>query len=105
MRNPWLRCAAVLLGVLGLAVASGAQAPPAKSKPAAQAKVPDFSGDWGATLQSGGGASFIVSDPNYKKVGTPEDDVPYTPWALAKLHSETRTGTQRHIREHHRPPH
>ncbi len=88
MQNLGLRCAAVLLGVLALAVASGAQAPPAKSNSAAQAKVPDLSGDWGALLESGGGASFIVSDPNYKKTGTPEDDTPYQPWALAKLNSE-----------------
>ena len=89
MRNLLLHSAAALLSVLGLSAALAAQTkPPANSKPAAQGKVPDLSGDWGATLQSGGGNSFLASDPNYKKAGTPEDEVPYTPWALAKLHSE-----------------
>src|SRR5579864_1777687 len=87
MRNLWLRSAAVLLGVVAFSVSSGAQAPPANSKPAAQAKIPDLSGDWGATLESGG-SGFVISDPYYKKTGTPEDDTPYQPWALAKLHAE-----------------
>jgi hypothetical protein len=58
-----------------------------KSNARAQLQVPDLSGDWGATLESGV-TSFILSDPDYKKTGTPQDDTPYQPWALAKLNSE-----------------
>ena len=95
MRNFLLHSAAVLLALIALSANSGAQtSAPANSKPGAQAQVPDLSGDWGAPL-GGGGGSFIISDPGEKKTGTPQDDTPYQPWALAKLNSERPEGGPR----------
>ena len=88
MRNVLVQSAALLLALVAFSVTSGAQtSTTASSKSGAPAQVPDFSGDWGAPVGSGGGG-FIISDPGEKKTGTPQDDTPYQPWALAKLNSE-----------------
>ena len=87
MRNLLLHSAAVLLGVAAVSAALAAQTAPANSKAGSQGKIPDLSGDWGNPVGAGGGG-FIISDPSDKKTGTPQDDTPYQPWALAKLNSE-----------------
>jgi len=67
--------AVCLLGILGYF--SGCSAKNA-AKPVSQA--PDLSGTWqGVALQS-----LSPSDPMAKKPGA-EGDIPYTPWALAKM--------------------
>jgi hypothetical protein len=75
--------------VTGLALVAASSALQAQTKaPSAAAAaqpvtVPDLSGNWLA-----GGGTFSITDPTGKKVGTPEDDTPYKPAALAKLKSE-----------------
>jgi len=70
--------AVCLLGILGLiSWCSAALA----GRPASQA--PDFSGLW----QGVGVQSLSLSDPTAHKPGA-EPDIPYTPWALAKMKAE-----------------
>jgi hypothetical protein len=78
MRNQSSWSALWLLGVLGLIVwcsATSAQKP--------VSKAPDLSGIWqGKAIQS-----LSASDPTAHKPGA-EGDIPYTPWALAKMKAE-----------------
>src|SRR5580658_4036184 len=69
------------VGLLGIVVftsgCSGSRAQTASSG------VPDLSGIWlGKAVQS-----LSPSDPTAKKPGA-EGDIPYTPWALARMKSE-----------------
>src|ERR1700730_3106027 len=78
MRNQSYWSALWLVGIVGLiAWCSAAFA----GKPASQ--TPDFSGIW----QGVGVQSLSLSDPTAKKPGA-ESDIPYTPWALAKMKAE-----------------
>jgi len=87
MRQKW-----IILASLPLMLMAGFSALRAQTKaPAAAAqstgKTPDLSGNWaGARGQSNN--SFSVTDPQGMKIGTPEDDTPYKPWALAKVQAE-----------------
>ena len=88
MRNLILHSAAVLLGMIALSGRFGSSNSAAgKTQAAAQANIPDLSGDWGSPVGAGA-AGFVASDPTEKKTGTPQDDTPYQPWALAKLIAE-----------------
>src|SRR5260370_11485507 len=71
------------IGVLGmLAFISGCSGNNAGKPPAAQA--PDLSGLWlGKGIQS-----LSPSDPTGKKKPGTEGDIPYTPWALARMKTE-----------------
>ncbi len=79
--NRWIAIAVVLVTLFaGRYVPLQAQGP-------TKAAAPDLSGNWGpAPHQSNN--SFSPTDPAGMKVGTPEDDTPYKPWALAKLKTE-----------------
>ena len=79
MRNRWWWSAISVLGMLGfISGCSGNNA----GKP--QAQVPDLSGLWlGKGIQS-----LSPSDPTGKKKPGTEGDIPYTPWALAKIKTE-----------------
>src|ERR1700680_3790966 len=72
-----------LLGTLGLilvVLTSGCSATSAQ-KPVS--KAPDLSGIW----QGKGIQSLSPSDPTAHKPGA-ESDIPYTPWALARMKAE-----------------
>src|SRR3981189_2769946 len=78
MRKRFCGSAVGLLGILGLI--SGCSAKNA-AKPIPQ--VPDLSGLWqGKALQS-----LSPSDPMAQKPGV-EGDIPYTPWAIARMKAE-----------------
>jgi len=84
MLNRLLSRAVTLLAIFALspfAQAQTAKAPSAAQDAAAQARIPDLSGDWNA----GGGASWNPSDRAGRIL---EDGTPYQPWALAKVKSE-----------------
>jgi hypothetical protein len=85
MRNTLISSAVALVALLiGLsAVHAQTKAASGNAKAQPQAGIPDLSGNWLA-----GGSSFSVTDPGGKFAGTPKDDTPYQPWALAKLKSE-----------------
>ena len=75
MRNRFRLSAAWLLGLL--VFTSGCSGSNARS---ASPAVPDLSGVWlGKAVQS-----LSLSDPKAQKPGE-EDDIPYTPWALARM--------------------
>jgi len=74
-RNRFCLCAAWLLGILALT--SGCSGRNARN---ASPAVPDLSGIWqGKAVQS-----LSLSDPTAQKPGE-EGDIPYTPWALARI--------------------
>jgi hypothetical protein len=78
MRNRFRLSAVGLLGIL--VFASGCSGSHAQ-RPSSE--VPDLSGIWlGKPIQS-----LSLSDPLAKKPGA-EGDIPYTPWALARLKAE-----------------
>ena len=93
MRHKWVTLAflPVLLfaGFSPLQAQTKAPAAAAASGAAAQSKTgtPDLSGNWAAAPRQGNN-SYNQADPQGMKVGTPEDDTPYKPWALAKLQAE-----------------
>ena len=81
MPKKWITLAVVLATLFaGLSV-------PLRAQTQAQAAIPDLSGNWGAAPHESNN-SFSLTDPNGMKVGTPEDDTPYQPWALKKLQGE-----------------
>jgi hypothetical protein len=78
MRNRSCWSTLWLLGILGFIPGCSAKS---SANPVSQA--PDLSGIWqGVAIQS-----LSPSDPMAKKPGA-EGDIPYTPWALARLKSE-----------------
>ena len=79
MPNKWISIAVAFVALLG-----GVSAP---LRAQAKVAIPDLSGNWGAAPHESNN-SFSLTDPNGMKVGTPEDDTPYQPWALAKLKGE-----------------
>jgi hypothetical protein len=81
MRKNLIFSAIALLAVVASLFATQPQTKPAPGE--TQGGIPDFSGNW-----VGSPPSFDLKDPGGQKVGTPEDDTPYQPWALAKLLSE-----------------
>lgn len=79
MRRRFSWSAVWILGVVGLISGCSASTP---AKPASQA--PDLSGIWlGKGVQS-----LSPSDPTGKKAPGTEGDIPYTPWALARMKAE-----------------
>jgi hypothetical protein len=93
MPNKWISIAAVLVALFVGQCALRAQTKAASGTPASPAKAqtniaaPDLSGNWAAAPHESNN-SFSLTDPSGAKVGTPEDDTPYQPWALAKLRNE-----------------
>jgi hypothetical protein len=81
-----LTCSAIVLFALLLgmpAMRAQTKATTSAAKTQSQGSIPDLSGNW-----LGGGATFSITDPGGKLAGTPQDDTPYQPWALAKLKAE-----------------
>ena len=80
MSNRWCALIAAVAAMSVAALLSGCSAN--KSANAAS-QVPDLSGVWlGKAVQS-----LSMSDPMAQKPGA-ESDIPYTPWALAKMKAE-----------------
>jgi hypothetical protein len=93
MPNKWISIAvapvALFVGLSALQAQTKAPsgAPSSGTKTQTKVAIPDLSGNWGAAPRQSNN-SFSLTDPSGSKVGTPEDDTPYQPWALAKLQTE-----------------
>jgi hypothetical protein len=84
-----MSCALAFVAVLaGNSVLRAQAKRPANEAKTAAGAVPDLSGNWGYSEKHPAGQTFSISDPNGRKAGTPEDDVPYKPATLAKLKAE-----------------
>lgn len=89
MRHKWITPVffiAVLFSGFS-ALRAQTKAPAASSATQSSGKTPDLSGNW-AAARGQSNNSFSATDPQGMKVGTPEDDTPYKPWALSKVQGE-----------------